>query len=86
MHLAARAAGYGEKKLKKQNKKKTSSYSLSNPLERVLLPLAAKHFDTSLLKITGREKRMEQNDFKGIHYEREFKNFYFRCDETFFGG
>lgn len=71
-------------------KKNPSSYSLSNPLERALLPLTAKHFDTSLLKITGGWGRLEQNDFKGIHCERIKKkkknNFDFRCDETFFGG
>lgn len=35
-----------------KKKTKPSSYSLSNPLEKALLPLAAKHFDTFLLKIT----------------------------------
>lgn len=62
MHLAARAAGYGEKE-----KKKTSSYSLSNPLERALLPLAAKHFDTSLLKITrGRGESWNRMILRGF--------------------
>lgn len=49
MHYAAGEGGYSEKKWK------ISSYSHSNPLKRALLPVTAKHFDTSLLKITGKK-------------------------------
>lgn len=49
MHCAAREGRCREKKWK------ISSYSHSNPLKRALLPLTAKHFDTSLLKITGKK-------------------------------
>ena len=47
----------------------------SNPLKRALLPLTAKHFDTSLLKITGK-KRLEQSDFKGLQEEREICTYF----------
>ena len=50
-HRAAGERGYRGKKWE------ISSYSHSNPLKRALLPLTAKHFDTSLLKITVKKNK-----------------------------
>lgn len=75
MHYAASEGGYREKKWK------ISSYSHSNPLKRALLHLAAKHFDTSLLKITGKEAGTEW--FKGdlVKENGKSKIIYFRFDK-----
>lgn len=43
-----------------------------NPLKRALLPLTAKRFDTSLLKITGEKKGWNRMILRGFRRRERF--------------